>query len=95
MSNEEWTARSCRTVVVSACQRCYHSGRDRAWADHLEPASMSFVRDGDLRYVDQGYELKIAFPAGAIGKTHSLRISGPTSTRLTNANTAINFAGPF
>jgi len=63
--------------------------------DHLEPASMSFVRDGDLRYVDQGYELKIAFPAGAIGKTHSLRISGPASTRLTNANRAITSPGHF
>jgi N-methylhydantoinase A len=37
-------------------------------ADHLESAGMSFVRDGDLRYVGQGYELKIPFPAGAIGK---------------------------
>ncbi len=38
-------------------------------ADHLESASMSFVCDGDLRYVGQGYELKIPFPAGAVGKT--------------------------
>jgi N-methylhydantoinase A/oxoprolinase/acetone carboxylase beta subunit len=37
-------------------------------ADHLEAASMSFVRDGDLRYVGQGYELKIPFPVGVIGK---------------------------
>jgi N-methylhydantoinase A len=37
-------------------------------ADHLEAASMSFVRDGDLRYVGQGYELKIPFPVGFIGK---------------------------
>jgi N-methylhydantoinase A len=37
-------------------------------ADHLQAASMSFVRDGDLRYVGQGYELKIPFPAGVIGK---------------------------
>jgi len=37
-------------------------------ADHLETASMSFVRDGDLRYVGQGYELKIPFPVGVIGK---------------------------
>jgi len=29
---------------------------------------MSFVRDGDLRYVGQGYELKIPFPVGVIGK---------------------------
>ena len=27
-------------------------------ADHLEADSMSFVRDGDLRYVGQGYELQ-------------------------------------
>jgi len=38
-------------------------------ADRLESASMSFVRDGDLRYVGQGYELKIPFPAGTLGKT--------------------------
>jgi N-methylhydantoinase A len=37
-------------------------------ADHLEAASMSFVHDGDLRYVGQGYELKIPFPVGVIGK---------------------------
>ena len=37
-------------------------------ADHLEAASMSFIRDGDLRYVGQGYELKIPFPPGVIGK---------------------------
>ncbi len=37
-------------------------------ADHLEAASMSFVRDGDLRYVGQGYELKIPFAVGVIGK---------------------------
>ena len=29
---------------------------------------MSFVRDGDLRYVGQGYELKIPFPSGVIGQ---------------------------
>jgi N-methylhydantoinase A len=42
--------------------------RQQFVADHLEAASMSFVRDGDLRYVGQGYELKIPFPAGVIGK---------------------------
>jgi len=36
-------------------------------ADHLESASMSFIRDGDLRYVGQGYELKIPFSRGVIG----------------------------
>jgi N-methylhydantoinase A len=36
-------------------------------ADRLESAGMSFVRDGDLRYVGQGYELKIQFPPGAVG----------------------------
>jgi N-methylhydantoinase A len=37
--------------------------------DRLESASMTFVCGGDLRYVGQGYELKIPFPAGGIGKT--------------------------
>jgi N-methylhydantoinase A len=36
--------------------------------DHLDAASMSFLRDGDLRYVGQGYELKIPFPPGSIGQ---------------------------
>ena len=36
--------------------------------DHLDAASMSFQRDGDLRYVGQGYELKIPFPPGTIGQ---------------------------
>jgi N-methylhydantoinase A len=37
-------------------------------ADHLQPEDLTFVRDGDLRYVGQGYELKIPFPVGVIGK---------------------------
>jgi N-methylhydantoinase A len=36
--------------------------------DRLDAASMSFIRDGDLRYVGQGYELKIPLPPGAIGQ---------------------------
>ncbi len=36
--------------------------------DHLDAASMSFLRDGVLRYVGQGYELKIPFPPGTIGQ---------------------------
>jgi N-methylhydantoinase A len=35
-------------------------------ADHLQHASISFARDGDLRYVGQGYELKIPFAAGTL-----------------------------
>ena len=35
-------------------------------ADHLDAASFHFVRDGDLRYVGQGYELKIPIPAGEL-----------------------------
>lgn len=35
-------------------------------ADHIARADVSFQRVGDLRYVGQGYELKIAFPAGEI-----------------------------
>jgi N-methylhydantoinase A len=36
-------------------------------ADH-QSTGLSFVRDGDLRYVGQGYELKIPFPAGVVGE---------------------------
>ena len=35
-------------------------------ADHLDPDRLTFVRDGDLRYVGQGYELKIPFPGGVL-----------------------------
>ena len=35
-------------------------------ADHLDAAQFHFVRDGDLRYVGQGYELKIPIPAGEL-----------------------------
>jgi N-methylhydantoinase A len=37
--------------------------------DRLESASMMFARGGDLRYVGQGYELKIPFPDAKIAKT--------------------------
>ena len=51
--------------------------RQQFAADHLEADSMSFVRDGDLRYVGQGYELKIPFPAGAIGQRRARRCLEP------------------
>ena len=35
-------------------------------ADRLDPDAIAFVRIGDLRYVGQGYELKVPFPAGRI-----------------------------
>ncbi|MBN9058449.1 MAG: hydantoinase/oxoprolinase family protein, partial [Rhizobiales bacterium] len=35
-------------------------------ADRIETADMEFERIGDLRYVGQGYELKIPLPAGPI-----------------------------
>ncbi len=35
-------------------------------SDHLDTANFRFVRDGDLRYVGQGYELKIPFPQGEL-----------------------------
>ncbi|MBZ9935644.1 hydantoinase/oxoprolinase family protein [Mesorhizobium sp. BR1-1-16] len=35
-------------------------------ADHIDQADVSFRRIGDLRYVGQGYELKIPFPEGEI-----------------------------
>jgi N-methylhydantoinase A len=37
-------------------------------ADHLDVDKLTFLRDGDLRYVGQGYELKISIPAGTIGE---------------------------
>ncbi len=35
-------------------------------ADHIAPEQVSFERFGDLRYVGQGYELKVGLPAGDI-----------------------------
>jgi N-methylhydantoinase A len=35
-------------------------------ADHIPASDVSFRRNGDLRYVGQGYELKIALPGGKI-----------------------------
>jgi N-methylhydantoinase A len=35
-------------------------------ADHLDPKQLRFVRDGDLRYVGQGYELKVPIPEGEL-----------------------------
>ena len=36
-------------------------------ADGVAPADITFERSGDLRYVGQGYELRVPFPAGPIG----------------------------
>ncbi len=35
-------------------------------SDGVDPASVGFRRAGDLRYVGQGYELRVAFPEGAM-----------------------------
>jgi N-methylhydantoinase A len=35
-------------------------------ADRLDPAGLTFIRDGDLRYVGQGYELKTPIPNGVL-----------------------------
>lgn len=40
--------------------------RRRFAVDHIADADVSFRRVGDLRYVGQGYELKIAFPDGVL-----------------------------
>jgi N-methylhydantoinase A len=38
-------------------------------SDHLTEDKVTFVRDGDLRYVGQGYELKTAIPDGILDET--------------------------
>jgi N-methylhydantoinase A len=43
-------------------------------ADHLDADRLTFVRDGDLRYVGQGYELKIPFPSGVLKVANLERI---------------------
>jgi len=37
-------------------------------ADHLPADQVAFIRDADMRYVGQGYELKVSLPAGRIGE---------------------------
>ena len=40
---------------------------DRFRADGIDLAEVGFERSGDLRYVGQGYELRVPLPAGEIG----------------------------
>lgn len=42
--------------------------RSRLAADKVRPEEMSFKRVGDLRYVGQGYELKITIPEGTLNR---------------------------
>jgi len=35
-------------------------------SDHIDTSKLTFMRDADLRYVGQGYELKTPIPAGAL-----------------------------
>lgn len=37
-------------------------------ADGLDEVAVTFTRSGDLRYVGQGYELRVPFPAGPLDK---------------------------
>ena len=39
---------------------------DRFTADGIDLAKVTFERRGDLRYVGQGYELRVPFPDGTI-----------------------------
>src|SRR5690606_8262754 len=41
--------------------------RDQFAADHIDDAQTRFERSADLRYVGQGYELRVEMPAGRIG----------------------------
>ena len=84
--------RQCR----SRSPQCRSSPR---WSDSCagnsppiiwKPASMSFVRDGDLRYVGQGYELKIPFPDGDHRRRELDGGLDALSTRRTSANTAMS-----
>jgi N-methylhydantoinase A len=43
-------------------------------ADHFAADRVSFLRDGDLRYLGQGYELKVPFPNGRLGAADLERI---------------------
>jgi N-methylhydantoinase A len=57
------------------------------FAADRQSTSLSFVRDGDLRYVGQGYELKIPFPPGVVGEQELASVWEQVSTRRMSANT--------
>ena len=40
-------------------------------ADGVPRADIEFERSGDLRYVGQGYELRVPFPAGSLGRAEA------------------------
>ncbi len=40
--------------------------RERLVADGIAPADLTMAREADCRYVGQGYELRVPFPAGAV-----------------------------
>ena len=62
-------------------------------ADHLDADKFHFVRDGDLRYVGQGYELKIPLPEGKLGRGGAGAVSGACFIRRTSENMAISSSG--
>jgi N-methylhydantoinase A/oxoprolinase/acetone carboxylase beta subunit len=47
---------------------------ERFAADGVDRARVAFARSGDLRYVGQGYELRVPMPDGAIGETALARV---------------------
>ena len=57
-----------------------------------KPPACRFVRDGDLRYVGQGYELKIPLAGRRHRQARARARSGSVSTRRTSANTAMRSA---
>ena len=43
-------------------------------SDHLDTSKLTFIRDGDLRYVGQGYELKTPIPAGKLDQAAMVKV---------------------
>jgi N-methylhydantoinase A len=43
-------------------------------ADRIAPEAVSYVRMGDLRYVGQGYELKVPIPDGPVDEAAMVRV---------------------
>lgn len=50
----------------SDCREMEQQLKEQLAADHIPEAGVNFERVGDLRYVGQGYELKVRFPLGEI-----------------------------
>ena len=73
--------RQCDEIVIGRDGRLSGPELAHALADGIAASDVAFARAGDLRYVGQGYELRVPFPSGTLDSTAMARFSRPGSTR--------------